>query len=294
MKILLAGANGYIGSKLIPVLLAKGLEVTCLVRDPSRFRNQYPFSKQVKIISADLLKPESISPIPHDIDVAYYLMQSAVLQPSFERLEAYAAHNFVEALSQTKCKQIIHLSDLINDEAIFKAQPASFYVESMLKEGSIPVTILRTSAIIGEGSLLLQIISQLIDKTSVIIAPKWIDTHCQPVAVTDVLTYLEEAALNLATYRQTFDICGPEVLTFKQMLLGYAQKYHRKCRIFAVPFLSSKLSAIWLNLLTSIGYEQAKKLLNQMKHAAICHSHTLDSIIPHHCLSYEQALTAGL
>lgn len=292
MKVLLAGANGYIGAKLIPVLLDKGHEVICLVRDPSRFQNQYSFSDKVKIITADLLKPESISPIPSDIDVAYYLMQSVGLQPSFERLEAYAAHNFVEALNNTNCKQIIHLSDLINDEAIYKTQPASFYVENMLKEGSIPVTILRTSAIIGQGSLLMQIISELIGKTSVIIAPKWIDTHCQPVAVTDVLAYLEEAALNEPTYRQTFDICGPEVLTFKQMLLGYAQKYHRKCRILAVPFISSKLSAHWLQLFTSIGYEQAKKLLTQMKHAAICHTHELNKIIPHHCLSYEQALTA--
>lgn len=292
MKILLAGANGYIGAKLIPVLLDKGHEVICLVRNPSRFQSQYPFSSKVRIVTADLLKPESIASIPPDIDVAYYLMQSAVLQPSFERLEAYAAHNFVEALNHTRCNQIIHLSDLINDEAIYPNQPASLYVESMLKEGSIPVTILRTSAIIGEGSLLLQIISELIGKTSLIIAPKWIDTYCQPVAVTDVLAYLEEAALNIATYNQTFDICGPEVLTFKQMLLGYARKYHRKCRILAVPFLSAKLSARWLHFFTSIGYEQAKKLLAQMKHAAICHSHTLNQIIPHHCLSYEQALTA--
>jgi uncharacterized protein YbjT (DUF2867 family) len=207
-------------------------------------------------------------------------------------LEAYAAHNFVEALSHTFCKQIIHLSDLINDEAVYQNQPASLYIENMLKESPIPVTILRTSAIIGKDSLLLQIINDLVDKTSLIIAPKWIDTYCQPVAITDVLAYLEEAALNEPTYNQTFDICGPEVLTFKQMLLGYARKYHRKCRILAVPFLSSKLSAHWLHLFTSIGYEQAKKLLTQMKHAAICHTYNLNQIIPHHCLSYEQALTA--
>lgn len=292
MRILLAGVNGYIGTQLIPVLLEKGHEVICLVRDKFRFREQTIFGDKVKTITADLLKPESISPFQPDIDVAYYLVQSVLLQPEFEKLEAYAAHNFVEALSHTHCRQIIYLSDVINDEDPYRNPPASRYVENMLKESDIPLTVLRTAIIIGQGSLLLQLIHKLTETTSLLVAPQWLNMPCQPVALTDVLAYLEGVALNEQTYNQTFDVCGPDILTFRQLLLSYARLHHLKQHIITIPFFPAGLSVYWLKFLTNIHYALAKKLVTLMRHTVICYNTGLDNIIPRTCLSYKQALIA--
>jgi uncharacterized protein YbjT (DUF2867 family) len=187
MRILLTGANGYIGTRLIPILLEKGHDVICLVRDKRRFHEQSDFGDRVKIITGDLLKPESITAIQPDIDVAYYLVHSMSTGADFEKMEAYSAHNFVQALRNTQCKQIIYLSGITNDEGLSKHLTSRRHVEEVLKESDAALTVLRGSIIIGSGSASFEIIRDLTEKLPIMTVPRWVNTKCQPIGIRDVL-----------------------------------------------------------------------------------------------------------
>ncbi|GAB3919731.1 SDR family oxidoreductase [Mucilaginibacter myungsuensis] len=290
MKILLTGANGYIGTRLIPVLLEKGHQIVCMVRDKRRFREQSDYDGKVELITGDLLKPESISPVPPDIEVAYYLVHSMSGNKDFDKLEAYSAENFVEALRPTNCKQVVYLSGISNDEGLSKHLTSRKHVEEVLKKGNAPVTVLRASIIIGSGSASFEIVRDLTEKLPIMIVPKWVNTKCQPIGIRDVLGYLEGAALNEKTFGKTFDIGGPDVLSFKELLLGYAKVRKLKRHLIPVPFLSPKLSSYWLYFITSTSYSLAQSLVDSMKNETIMRDHSIDEAIPHKCLSYEEAL----
>lgn len=288
MRILLTGATGYIGIRLIPVLLEKGHEVICLVRDKQHFRKQIIVNNRLTVISGDLLKPESMSPIRPDIDVAYYLVHGTSQNLGFEQLEAYSAHNFVTALNSTHCKQIIYLNSICHDEYLPEYPP--HHIEDILKTSNAALTVLHTSMIIGRGSALFEIIRGVTEKLPVIPIPRWINNSCQPIAIRDVLGYLEDAALNEKTYNRDFDIGGPDILTVKQLMLIYAKVRKIKRRIITVPFLPAKVSAYWLHLATSTSYTLIQNLVDSMKYKTICRDHAIDEIIPHQCLHYEEAL----
>jgi uncharacterized protein YbjT (DUF2867 family) len=290
MRILLTGANGYIGTRLIPILLEKGHEVICLVRDKRRFHEQSDYDDKVRIITGDLLKPESISPIPPDIDVAYYLVHSMSQHKDFEKLEAYSAQNFVEALRPTQCKQVIYLSGITNDEGLSKHLTSRRNVEDVLKTGNAALTVLRASIIIGSGSSSFEIIRDLTEKLPIMTVPRWVNTKCQPIAIRDVLGYLESAALNEKTFNKTFDIGGPDILTFKQLMLIYAEVRKLKRYIITIPFLSPKISSYWLYFVTSTSYSLAQSLVDSMKNETIMRDHTIDEAIPRQCLHYRDAL----
>ncbi len=290
MKILLTGANGYIGTRLIPVLLEKGHEVTCLVRDKRRFHEQSDYDDKVKIITGDLLKPESISPIQPDIDVAYYLVHSMSGNKDFEKLEASSAHNFAEALRPTNCKQIIYLSGISNDEGLSRHLTSRRHVEEVLKSSTAALTVLRASIIIGSGSASFEIIRDLTEKLPVMTVPRWVNTRCQPIGIRDVLGYLADAAMNEKTYNRDFDIGGPDILTFKELMLIYAKVRHLKRHIFTIPFLSPKISSYWLYFVTSTSYTLAQSLVDSMKNETIMRDHSIDDVIPRKCLTYEEAL----
>lgn len=290
MKVLLTGANGYIGTRLIPVLLQQGHEVVCLVRDKRRFHEQSGFEGKVTLITGDLLRPESISPVPPDVDVAYYLVHSMSQDKDFSQLESYSAHNFVEALSHTHCKQIIYLSGISNAKNLSPHLESRKHVEDVLKESQAPVTVLRASIIIGSGSSSFEIIRDLTEKLPVMITPRWVNTKCQPIAIRDVLAYLEGVALKESAYNKTYDICGPDVLTFKQLMQGYARVRNLKRGILTVPFLSPKLSSYWLYFVTSTSYSLASSLVESMKNESVCRDSSINEVVARQCLGYEEAL----
>jgi uncharacterized protein YbjT (DUF2867 family) len=290
MRILLTGANGYIGTRLIPILLEKGHDVICLVRDKRRFHEQSDFGDRVKIITGDLLKPESITAIQPDIDVAYYLVHSMSTGADFEKMEAYSAHNFVQALRNTQCKQIIYLSGITNDEGLSKHLTSRRHVEEVLKESDAALTVLRGSIIIGSGSASFEIIRDLTEKLPIMTVPRWVNTKCQPIGIRDVLSYLEGTALNEKMYNRDFDIGGPDILTFRELMLVYAHVRNLKRYIITIPFLSPKISSYWLYFVTSTSYSLAQNLVDSMKNETIMRDHSIDEVIPRKCLTYEEAL----
>ncbi len=290
MKVLIAGANGYIGTRLIPVLLDNGHEVVCLVRDKRRFRENSDFSNRVTLITGDLLLEKSIESFPADIEAAFYLVHSMAQSNDFSNLEAESAHHFIGQINKTSCKQIIYLSGITNDDNLSEHLKSRRNVEDILREGSAALTVLRAAIIIGSGSASFEIIRDLTEKLPLMTVPRWVNTRCQPIAIRDVLFYLENVLLNEATFNKTFDIGGPDILTFKEMMLVYAKVRNLNRYMITLPFLSPKISSYWLYFVTSISYPLAQSLVNSMKNETICRDQEINILIPHQCVSYEDAL----
>ncbi|MXV16944.1 SDR family oxidoreductase [Hufsiella ginkgonis] len=291
MKVLLTGANGYIGMRLLPLLLEQGHEVCCLVRDKRRFREESDPGDRVQIIEGDLLREETLDGIPRDIDAAYYLVHSmASTFKGFARLESLSAENFVAAIEKTACKQQIFLTGIVNDEALSDHLRSRREVENILKSSKIPHTILRAAIIIGSGSASFEIIRDLTEKLPVMIAPKWVKTRCQPIGIRDVLAYLAGVLMNEKALNQQADIGGPDILTYKEMMLTYASARKLRRLIVTVPVLTPKLSSYWLNLVTSVPFALARSLVESMKNEVICADDKINEIFRHRCVSYREAL----
>lgn len=291
MKILLTGANGYIGTRLLPLLLEEGHRVVCMVRDERRFAAKSDLSEEVEIISGDLLKSESLNEIPSDIDAAYYLVHSMSSSDSgFADMERQSSENFSNAIKKTNCKQIIYLTGIANDEHLSKHLGSRLAVEEELKSSGIVCTILRAAIIIGSGSASFEIIRDLTEKIPVMVAPKWVKTKCQPIGIRDVLGYLIGVLHNDKAFNQTFDIGGPDILTYKNMLLDYANERGLKRWIITVPVLTPRLSSLWLNLITPVPYSLARSLVDSMKNEVVCKDDSIKNVVPRKCLTYAEAL----
>lgn len=291
MKILLTGANGYIGTRLLPVLLEAGHEVVCMVRDKRRFAEASDFGDQVQIITGDLLKPETLVEIPANIDAAYYLVHSmSASEHGFSELETASAQNFIAALKQSQCQQLIYLTGIVNDPGLSEHLSSRLAVEDVLKQSGIPFTILRAAIIIGSGSASFEIIRDLTEKLPVMVAPKWIKTKCQPIGIRDVLRYLSGVLSNESAMLQTFDIGGPDILSYKEMMLQYAEVRHLKRFILTLPLLTPRLSSLWLNMVTSVPYALARSLVDSMKNEVVCKENRISNVVPGVCLPYRKNL----
>jgi uncharacterized protein YbjT (DUF2867 family) len=291
MKILLTGATGYIGKRLLPLLIHEGHTVVCLVRDKDRFNPPSSLSKNIEVMEADLLNKKSLEQIPKDIDGAYYLVHSMSSNSDFSNLEKQSAINFRNAIERTECKQIIYLGGIINEKALSEHLISRKTVETELGRGkNYTLTVLRAGIIVGSGSASFEIIRDLVEKLPIMIAPKWLLTKCQPIAVSDVLKFLIGSLLNPLTYNKGFDIGGPEVLTYKEMLLSFAKVRGIKRKIFIIPVMTPKLSSYWLYFITSTSYKLASALVNSMKVEVVCQDNELNQIINIKPLPYTLAL----
>ncbi|MBA4276671.1 SDR family oxidoreductase [Flavobacterium sp.] len=295
MKILLTGATGYIGKRLLPILVTQGHEVICCVRDKNRFYCPEEFRKNVKVIEVDFLKKETLTAIPTDVDAAYYLIHSmSGSDNNYDELERVSAENFVHRINQTIAKQVIYLSGIVNDKSLSKHLSSRKKVEDVLNNGTFAVTTLRAGIIVGSGSASFEIIRDLVNKLPIMITPKWLNTKCQPIAIPDVLEFLSKSLLNPVTYGKSFDIGGPDILTYKEMLLGFAKAKKLKRWIFTVPVMTPKLSSYWLYFVTSTSYKLASALVSSMKVEVICRDNKINDLLEVKPMSYEQALSRAL
>lgn len=295
MRILLTGATGYIGKRILPLLIKNGHTVICCVRDKSRFYYPETFGQNIEVIEVDFLNADSLSNIPDDIDVAYYLIHSmSDTAGSFDEMESASARNFTKRLVHTKAKQIIYLSGIVNDKALSKHLSSRKAVEDILTSCKVPTTTLRAGIIVGSGSASFEIIRDLVDKLPVMITPKWLNTKCQPIAITDVLEFLFQSLLNAQTYNQSFDIGGPDILTYKEMLLEFAKVKNLKRYIFTIPVMTPKLSSYWLYFVTSTSYKLASALVSSMKVEVICKDNRINALLGLKPISYQAALQRAL
>jgi uncharacterized protein YbjT (DUF2867 family) len=255
MRILLTGATGYIAQRLLPVLLSSGHKVVCCVRDGKRFNSNKYNSPDLSVIEVDFLKTETLQCIPVDIDVAYYLIHSmSTSTGDFEKMEEISAINFKNCIQQTKTRQVIYLSGIVNEKILSKHLTSRRNVERILGSVSYSLTTLRAGIIIGSGSASFEIIRDLVEKLPVMIAPRWLDTKSQPIAVRNVIEFISGVLLNETTFNKSYDIGGPDILTYKQMLLRFAKVRGLKRWIGIVPVMTPKLSSYWLYFITSTSY----------------------------------------
>ncbi len=292
MKILLTGATGYIAQRLLPVIINNGHEVICCVRDKSRMdSNKYP-ADRVKIIEVNFLNNETLHNIPEDIDAAYYLIHSMSVSSDedFEKLETISANNFKDRLQQTKVKQVIYLGGIVNEDKLSKHLKSRKNVEYILSSASFSFTSLRAGIIVGSGSASFEIIRDLVEKLPVMIAPRWLETKSQPIAIKNVIEFLSGVLLNEKTFGKTYDIGGPDILTYKEMLLRFADVRKLKRRIFIVPVMTPKLSSYWLYFVTAISYSLAKNLVDSMKVEVICSENNLKDLLGITLINYDSAI----
>lgn len=294
MKILLTGATGYIGKRLLPLLLDQGHEVICCVRDKNRFYYPERGSKNIQVIEVDFLEPQSVEKIPDDIDAAYYLIHSMSGASNYDELESISANYFKDKISKTSAKQVIYLSGIVNDESLSKHLSSRKAVEEILKTAATPTTTLRAGIIVGSGSASFEIIRDLIQKLPVMITPRWLNTKCQPIAISDVLEFLMRALLNPKTYNQSFDIGGPDILTYKEMLLQFAEAKKLKRHIYTLPVMTPKLSSYWLYFITSTSFKLASALVSSMKVEVVCSDTRINDVLNVKPISYRLALQRAL
>ena len=291
MKILLTGANGYIGKRLLPVLVEDGQQVVCLVRNKNRLDLPEKLKSKVDIITGDLSNSDSLKHIPEDIDAAYFLVHSmSHTADNFEELETQIAENFSRRISKTNAKQVIYLGGISNDENLSKHLRSRLKVEKILKESGVNLTVLRAGIIIGEGSASFEIIRDLVEKLPLMIAPKWVNSRCQPIAIYDVVNYMRKVLGNRECYNRTFDIGGPDILTYKEMMLRFAEVRKLKRHIITVPVLTPRLSSYWLYFVTSISFSLAKSLVDSLKNEVVCEDNEIQKIIPLKTIHYEDAV----
>lgn len=290
MKVLLTGANGYIGKRLINTLVEDGHEVICCVRDAKRFNPAEILLPKIKVIEIDLLEKETLTKIPKDIDGAYYLVHSMSSSSEYESLEKQCAVNFREAMDSTNVKQVLYLSGIVNEKELSKHLSSRKNVEKELEKGKYKLTTLRAGIIIGSGSASFEIIRDLVEKLPIMITPKWLNTKCQPIGIKDVIEFLSAALFQEDTYGQNFDIGGPDILTYKEMLLGFAKERKLKRKIWTVPIMTPKLSSYWLYFVTSTSYKLASSLVNSMKVEVVCRDSRINELLSIQPISYQKSL----
>lgn len=291
MKILLTGANGYIGMRLLPLLLEENHEVICAVRSADRLSVDKDVKDRIHIVEVDFLETVKPDLFPKDIDVAFYLVHSMTGSTTdFSEKEQTTAENFNAYMKNTSVKQVIFLSGIVNEENLSKHLESRKNVESILYKGDFHLTVLRAGIIVGSGSASFEIIRDLCEKLPLMITPRWVNTKCQPIAIRDVLKYLIGVIGKTETYGDSFDIAGPNVLTYKEMMKTYAKVRQLSLLIINVPIMTPKLSSYWLYFVTATSYKLAANLVDSMRVNVTAKDSRLQDILKIKPLSYEDAI----
>lgn len=290
MKILLTGATGYIGKRVIPVLLEQGHEVICCVRDKNRFPESGIYKHpNIALFEVDFLHEITSSETVNNIDAAYYLINSMGRKGDDAELqEEISAQNFVTLIKQTAVKQIIYLGNTTYERS--KKALLKNNIEDILRTSGVPYTSLKAEIIVGSGSASFEIIRDLVELLPIMVAPKWIRTKSRPIAIRNVLEYMTGVLLREETYGKTYEIGGPEVLSYKEMLIQFAEVRGMKRYILTVPFMASRFSSYWLFIITSTSYKLAQNLVNSMMKEIIPQQNDLNQLLNIQLLSYKEAV----
>lgn len=295
LTILLTGATGYIGRRLLDLLLREGYRVICLVRDASRLSVTPQQSRQITVVEGDLTDKNSLHPYQDKIDAAYYLVHSMRdTRDGLLEMEQQSALNFLYFLKKSQCRQIIYLGGMTGDAEKSQHLKSRQMVEETLRSGNIPVTALHAGVIIGSGSASFEIIRDLVEKLPFMVAPKWLNVRHQPISIRDVLFYLTAVLNKPSAFNKQFEIGGPDILTYREMLQIYARIRGLRRYIITVPVLTPRLSSYWLYFITSTSFPLAQSLVDSMKHEVIVKKKEIQKLFPHQCLSYQEALERAL
>jgi uncharacterized protein YbjT (DUF2867 family) len=271
---LVTGATGYVGGRLVPLLLEAGYAVRCMTRSAASLRDQ-PWIDRVEVVEADAADPAATAAALDGVDAAYYLIHSMLGGARFEQTDRAAAHTFAEQARLARIGRLVYLGGLAPEGGPLSAHMRSrAEVGRILLESGVPTVVLRAAVIIGSGSASFEMLRYLAERLPVMVTPRWVDSLVQPIAVRDVLRYLVAAAALPEQVHGAFDIGGPEVLTYRRMMKRYADIAGLAPRhILPVPVLTPQLSSHWVGLVTPIPSALARPLIESLRHDAVCRDH---------------------
>ena len=288
MKVLVAGASGFVGRRLVPALVEAGHEVRAMTRHPDTYQGKG------EPVGGDVHDAPSLDAALAGCESAYYLVHS-LDSPDFQRGDAEAAKTFATAAARAGLQRIVYLGGLGDDSDDLSAHLRSRrQVEKLLGAGGVPVTTLRAGIIVGYGGISWEMTRQLVEHLPAMITPRWVRTRTQPIAIADVIRYLVGVLEKPEATGRTYEIGGPEVLEYVEMLRRVAQIEGRRRLVVPVPFLSPSLSARWLALVTDVNAETGRNLIDSMSNEVVVHDDSIRAVVPFEPVGYDDAVLAAL
>jgi len=285
-RVLVVGATGFVGSRLVPELVKRQIKLRLFVRDPAKVDAMKSSDSDIELVQGDLLSGKGLEDSLRGIRSAYYLVHSMGGKSLFRNTEyaerdKLAARNFMTAADKEGLERLIYLGALgESGENLSEHLQSRAEVATILSSGKPAATVLRAAVIIGAGGASFEMLRYLVERLPVMVCPKWIDTRIQPIALQDVLAYLVGCLLEPRTAGQVFDIGGAEILTYREMMDQYAEARGISERlIFRVPFLTPLLSAYWVDLVTPVSSGVAHPLIEGLKNEVICKDHRIDELV---------------
>jgi uncharacterized protein YbjT (DUF2867 family) len=301
LRCLVTGATGYIGGRLVPELLAAGHRVRCLARSPAKLRG-HPWADEVEVAAGDVTRASDVAEAMRGIDVAYYLVHALGSGRGFEETDRTAARLFGERARAAGVRRIVYLGGLT--PAGVPVRELSPHLRSrsevgrILLDSGVPTTVLRAAVIIGSGSASFEMLRYLTERLPVMVTPRWVRTRIQPIAVRDVLRTLVGSATMPHDVSRAFDIGGPEVLTYRDMMVRYAALAGLPRRIvIPLPVLTPRLSSLWIGLVTPVPPAIARPLTESLRHEVVCHEHDIERYVPApagHPIGWDEAVRLAL
>lgn len=290
MRVLVTGATGYIGGRLVPRLLEADHQVRCLTRRPARL-DSLPWRSRVEVAEGDVLQGPSLTAALAGCEAAYYLVHAMADGPGFEERDHRGAVNFREAADASGLRRVVYLGGLAREGARLSPHLASRRdVGSTLAAGATPVTEFRAAVIIGSGSMSFEMLRYLTEVLPVMTTPRWTRTHCQPMAVGDVLRLLVSALDDPEPVHRVLEIGGPDVLSYQQMIRLYAREAGLHRLIIPVPFLSPRLSSLWVSLVTPLPASVARPLVESLRSEVVVTNDDARRVFPHDPMPFREAL----
>ena len=293
-EVLVLGATGYVGGRLVSELLDAGHQVRVLSRSPGR-AERYGWSGRVRLFTGDVLDAGTLASAFDGCDAVYYLVHSIGTGGDFAATEAVAARNVRDAADAARLRRIVYLGGMGRGDALSAHLASRHQVGAILASGSTPTTELRAAVIIGAGSISFEMLRYLTEVLPAMVTPRWVRTKCQPIAIRDVLHYLVAVLDHPETVNQVLEIGGPDVVTYAEMMQIYAEVAGLPRRIILpVPFLSPRLSSRWVGLVTPLPASIAVPLIDSLRHEVVMTDHQIDTLVPHQPLEFRESLELAL